>query len=167
MSIFEPTGELTSQVRLPGTAFTPAARSFSSTLVGTWFQRGSSDRGLASWQGELDIASEEVLWERVYPNGLRMDAGCEPTRIEGLTEGVASRDRSFAFPACNGHLILFRDRDDPQGTLFQAVTYAPELPNAWKWRTTARHKGVPLGQAGSSRPNPMTTTRARPSHTAG
>ena len=132
MSIFEPTGEWTSQVRLPGTAFTPASGGFSSTLVGTWFQRGGGDRGLAFWQGELDIASEEVLWERVYPNGLRMDSGCEPIRMDGLMEGVASEDRSFAFPACNGHLILFRDRDDPQGTLFQAVGYAPELPNAWE-----------------------------------
>ena len=132
MSIFEPTGELTSQVRLPGTAFAPASHGFSSTLVGSWLQRGGSDRGFASWQGELDIASGEVLWERVYPSGLRVDAGCEPTPIDGLMEGVASQDRSFAFAACNGHLILFRDRDDPQGTLFQAVTYAPELPNAWE-----------------------------------
>lgn len=133
MSVFEPTGAFTFQVSLPGTIFTPASSGFSSTLVGTYFQRNGTDRGLGSRQGELDIASEEVVWERVYPTGLRTDAGCEPAAgIGGLTDGVASQDRSFAFPACNGHLILFRDRDQPQGLLVRAPLYAPEFPNAWE-----------------------------------
>ncbi len=112
----------------------PAAPHYSSNLVGTYFKRDSHKPGfgLASWQGEMDIASGEVLWERIYPEELRTDAGCEVTPMDGLMDGVASRGRSFAFPACNGHLILFRDRDDTQGFLVEAPLYAPELPNPWE-----------------------------------
>ena len=59
--------------------FMPAAPHYSSNLVGTYFKRDSHKPGfgLASWQGEMDIASGEVLWERIYPEELRTDAGCE------------------------------------------------------------------------------------------
>lgn len=122
MTIFEPTGRLVENVRLPGSIFTPGAH-FSSTLIGSDFLRG------VSRHIEIDVASGEIVWERVYPTALREESGCQLSTIKGLMEGVASPGGSLAFAGCQGHLIFFEDRDDESGTLVPAPTYTAELPN--------------------------------------
>lgn len=124
MTVFEPTGARVGEVRLPGSVFVDAARSFSSTLIGRYMGESQSR------QVEVDVASGEVLWERVYPSDLRVASGCEPSAgIEGIVGGIASPGGGMMFVGCRGHLIFYEHRDDEFGTLVQAPTYVPELPS--------------------------------------
>ena len=122
MTVFESSGRLVSEVRLPGSGFLPGAH-FSSTLI------GGSSYGDEFRQVEMDIATGEVLWERVYPVDLRVASGCEPSSFVGLGGGAASPEGGMTFPVCRGHLIFYEDRDDETATMIQAPTYTPELPN--------------------------------------
>jgi len=36
------------------------------------------------------------------------------------------------FPVCDGHLVVFTDRDDPQGVLLRADDHVPRLPDRWE-----------------------------------
>ena len=124
MTVFDLTGTQVGEVRLPGSTFVDAALFFSSTLIGRYME-GSQSR-----QGEVDVASGDVLWERVYPTDLREASGCEPNpRMEGILGGIASPGGGMMFVGCRGHLIFYEHRDDESGTLVQAPTYAPELPS--------------------------------------
>ena len=51
--------------------------------------------------------------------------------MEGFYEGASSRDGRFVFPACDGHLIVFENREDVRGTLVRSPTFESELPSAW------------------------------------
>ena len=126
MSVFTPGGELVSEVRIDGIAFTPSAP-FGASLIGNALYRGTD--GPEHRQMAVDVTSGEVLWERVYPNELREESGCDANSIRGLGYGAASSGGAMVFPACGGHLIYFLGPDDEAGRLVATPTYVPELPN--------------------------------------
>lgn len=134
MSIFEvATGALVSQVRLPGVYFQRAAFSLSSTLIGSsWLMQRDSAGAMRSHTqfAELDVASGEVVWQRVYDSRLRTDAGCEDSGVlQGLHSGTFSSRGNAVFPLCRGQLLFFAGRDDASGTVLQAPRYVLEYPS--------------------------------------
>lgn len=133
-SVFDVTaGAFVSQARLPGIFFQGAVSSFASTLTGrSWsMQRDSAGAIRTTTQfAEVDLGSGEVVWERVYGNRFRTDAGCETyATLEGLSSGTFSSEGSAVFPLCRGQLLLFAARDDPSGTLIRAPRYVLEYPS--------------------------------------
>lgn len=134
MTVFDMrSGAVASQVRLPGVFFQGAASSFSSTLTGSsWsMQRDSSAAMRTTTQfAEVDVGSGEVVWERVYGNRFKTDAGCELSAVlEGLFAGTFSSKGSAVFPLCQGQLLLFAARDDASGTLIRAPRFVLEYPS--------------------------------------
>lgn len=123
MSVFTPTGRLVSD-RFLGDFFMPAGP-FATSMVGTMMDVA----GMQWRQVELDLASDEVLWERVFPRDLLEEAGCESFSFRGLSTGVTSPGGQMVFGACDGHLLQYASRDDVVGQLIVAPTYTMELPN--------------------------------------
>lgn len=129
MSVFEmATGAFVSQVRLPGVYFQRAASSLSSTLIGSsWLMQRDSAGAMRSHTrfAEVDVASGEVVWDRVYDSRFRTDAGCEDSGVlQGLHSGTSSSRGNVVFPLCRGQLLLFAGRDDASGTLIRGFGYA-------------------------------------------
>ncbi|MCY3704921.1 MAG: hypothetical protein OXH08_05370 [Gammaproteobacteria bacterium] len=134
MTVFDVTSSaFVSQARLPGIYFQGGASSFSSTLTGSsWsMERDSAGAIRTTTQfAEMDLGSGEVVWERVYGNRFRTDAGCETYAVrEGLSSGTFSLGGSAVFPLCRGQLLLFAARDDASGTLIRAPRYVLEYPS--------------------------------------
>ncbi len=134
MSVFDlASGAFVSQVHLPGAYFQRAAFSFSSTLTGSsWLmQRDSSGAIRMRTQfADVDVASGEVVWERVYDDRFKTDAQCEESEaLEGLFTGSLSSQQTAVFPLCRGQLLFFASRDDASGTLVQAPRYVVEYPS--------------------------------------
>jgi hypothetical protein len=131
LSVFRPTGELVSDARLPG-VFRPAAP-MNATLIGTAFDIRVEDGAmvLRNAQTEVDIASGEILWQRVFPDTqARDDAGCEPALFGGLLNAAASPTGRMAFSICDAQLLFFSDREAGTGTLVRSPTYTAELPSS-------------------------------------
>jgi len=134
MTVFDVTSSaFVSQARLPGIYFQGGASSFSSTLTGSsWSMEPDSAGAIRTTTqfAEVDLGSGEVVWERVYGNRFRTDAGCETYAVrEGLSSGTFSLGGSAVFPLCRGQLLLFAARDDPSGTLIRAPRYVLEYPS--------------------------------------
>ena len=130
LSVFRPTGELISDTRLTG-VFLPAAP-MTATLIGTAFaaQVEAGAMVLRNAQTEVNVASGEILWRRVFPDTqVRDDAGCEPAPFGGLLHAAASRTGRMVFSICDAQLLFFADRDAATGTLIKSPTYTAELPN--------------------------------------
>lgn len=77
LSVFQPHGEFAFQLKLPGIAFVLASSEISSTVAGTYLKRGARGRAYEPWQGEVDVSSGATVWERVFPDTQRSEAGCE------------------------------------------------------------------------------------------
>ena len=123
ISVFTPTGRLVSDRLLPG-IFMPSGP-FDTSLVGS-----TLDVAGGQWQQlELDLTSDEILWERVFPTDLLEEAGCESFSFRGLVSGVVSPGGQMVFGACDGHLLHYSSRDDSVGQVILAPTYTIELPN--------------------------------------
>lgn len=123
ISVFTPTGRLMSD-RFLADLFTPSGP-FGTSLVGTVM-----DLAGMQWRHvELDLASDEVLWERVFPRDLADEAGCESSSFRGLAFGVVSPGGQMVFSACDGHLLHYASRDHSGGQVIRAPTYTLELPN--------------------------------------
>ena len=123
MSVFAPTGRLVSDRLLPG-IFIPSGPADTS-LVGS-----TLDVAGGQWQQlELDLTSDEILWERVFPTDLREEAGCESLSFGGLLLGAVSPGGHMVFRACDGHLLHFSHRDADTGRVIVAPTYTIELPS--------------------------------------
>ena len=133
MSVFDMTGTLLSEVHLPGFNFARAAPSFSLTVTGGFWamQRDSSGTmHTTAHYTEIDMASGEVVWERVYGNRFKTDAQCEDSGVlRGLFSGSVSSVGITAFPLCRGQLLFFAARDDASGTLIRAPRYTLEYPS--------------------------------------
>lgn len=130
LSVFRPTGELISDARLPG-VFTPAGP-MTATLIGMAFDMQVEDGSLVlrNAQTEVDVASGEILWQRVFPDTQAQDdAGCEPVLFGGLLNAAATPTGRMVFSICDAHLLFFSDRDAGTGTLVKSPTYTAELPN--------------------------------------
>ena len=146
MFVSEPSGRLISEVPLPSLLLFPSGP-FGPTLVAAELQtsRELQRMRITSWRHlEMDVASGEILWQRVFPADMAADAGCPPG-VEGVvTPERATRppppegmSRALAFPdggmvftmLCRGQMLFLADRDDDSGTLVQAPTYVLEFPN--------------------------------------
>ncbi|MXW10025.1 MAG: hypothetical protein F4Z78_09365 [Gammaproteobacteria bacterium] len=146
MLVFETAGTLISEMPLPSVLLFPSGP-FGPTLVAAELQanRESGRMRITSWRHlEMDVASGEILWERVFPADMAADAGCPPG-VEGVVrpEGAPlpptpeGMSRALTFPdggmvftmLCRGQMLFVADRDDDGGTLVQAPTYVRELPN--------------------------------------
>ena len=130
LSVFRPTGELISDTRLPG-VFMPAAP-MTATLVGTAFGAQVEDGSLVlrNAQTEVDVASGETLWQRVFPDTqVRDEAGCGTAPFGGLLNAAASPTGRIAFSICDAQLLFFAHRDAATGRLVKSPTYTEELPN--------------------------------------
>ncbi len=139
MSVFGRAGTLLSEVRLPP-GFVNGSATFSSTLTGGWmdFIQG----GMSFRHAELDVASGEAVWDRVYPRRYETDAECEELGDwRGLIGGRFSPARGVVFSLCRGQLLFFANRDTPTGTLVRAPAYVPELPNEEEVRAYLEEAG--------------------------
>ena len=92
----------------------------------------------------MDVASGEILWQRVFPADMVADAACppgvegvvvpnraaRPPPPEGMSRALALPDGGMVFTMlCRGQVLFLKDRDDDDGILAQAPTYVPEYPN--------------------------------------
>ncbi|MYC51517.1 MAG: hypothetical protein F4X47_04270 [Gammaproteobacteria bacterium] len=130
MSIFQLSGELVSEVGLPGTMFSPSVTSFDSSVMGTAMMQVATDGPeTQATHMELIVASGEIAWKRIYRADL-VDSGCQQSPlIDGLVNGVYSPTGQLVFFVCDGQMLSFLGRDALPDTLLDAPTYTAELPN--------------------------------------
>ena len=144
--VFETAGTLISEVPIPSVLLFPSGP-FGPSLVAAELQanRDSGRMSITNWRHlEMDVASGEILWERVFPTDMAADAGCPPgvegivrpegaplpPTPEGMSRGLTFPDGGMVFTMlCRGQMLFVADRDDDRGTLVQAPTYVRELPN--------------------------------------
>ncbi len=139
MSMFSVAGALLSEVLLPARLINGSA-TFSSTLTGGWMDPAQD--GMTFRHAELDVASGEAVWDRVYSRRYETDAGCEELGDwRGLIGGRFSPARGVVFSLCRGQLLFFDHRDTPTGTLVRAPAYVPELPNEEEVRAYVEEAG--------------------------
>ena len=146
MFVFEPSGKLISEVPIPSLLLFPSGP-FGPTLVAAELQanRDLGRMSITSWRHlEMEVASGEILWQRVFPADMAADAGCPPgvegvvsperatlpPPPEGMSRALTLPDGGMVFTMlCRGQLLFLADRDDDSGTLVQAPTYVRQLPN--------------------------------------
>ena len=129
MFVFEPSGRLVSEVPLPSRTLYPGGP-LGPALVGAELQSNMEVFTTTSWRHmEIDVASGEILWQRVFPADMAADAGCPP-RPEGvvipervratLPPPAEGMRRALTFPdggmvftmLCRGQMLFLADRDD-------------------------------------------------------
>lgn len=112
ISVFEPTGEMVSEFRLP-------------RLAAAYLVEG--DRVVGYRAGklvELDIRTGNVAWERSYAP---IAAG--ETECGSKSQGAPTPEGGWVFPACDRELVFLRHRDDENVSVVKTPNYLPELPN--------------------------------------
>ena len=144
MFVFEPSGRLVSEVPLPSLLLFPSGP-FGPTLVAAELQtnRELGRMSITGWRHfEMDVASGEILWQRVFPADMAADAACPPgvegvvspeplpPPPEGMSRAQTIPDGGMVFTMlCRGQMLFLADRDDDSGTLVQAPTYVLEFPD--------------------------------------
>ncbi len=117
LTVFEPSGLIVSETRLPVVFLQPAAP-FDATILGHHFGGGAELTVV-----ELDVATGDIVWERQV-----LDANVE-TECGRVSIGVASPGGGWTFPACQRELVFLEHRDDPTPTIIVSPTYVEEYPN--------------------------------------
>ena len=119
MTVFEPTGEIVSEVRIPGPIM---VNGIDSTMAfGIEVRFGGGGMRLV----ELDGESGEIVWERADYT----DIGTTETACGRKSPGVPTPQDGWVFPACGHQLVFLAHRDDPTAAVFQAPNYVEEFPN--------------------------------------
>lgn len=128
MTVFETTGMLVSEFRLPFSWPFRARAPFDSSLFGYGMANRSGDlsAGVPVVHTELDLASETIVWERAYPVDL-VDTGCDWGTVGELARGVPTPTGGMVFPACGGLMVFLEDRDGDDATLVEAPLYVEEF----------------------------------------
>ena len=128
MTVFNTTGALVSEFRLPFPGPFRARAPFDSLLFGYGMANRSGDlsAGFPVLHTELDLASETIVWERAYPVDL-VDTGCDWGTGGELARGVPTPGGGMVFPACGGLMIFLEDRDGDDATLVEAPLYVEEF----------------------------------------
>ena len=119
MTVFEPTGEIVAEMRIPGAIMVGGIDG--TRVFGLEARLGGGGLSLV----ELDAESGEVVWER---SGYA-DIGANTT-CGRKDPGVPTPPGGWVFPACGNQLVFLADRDDQTATVTQAPNYVEELPNA-------------------------------------
>ncbi len=81
---------------------------------------------------EVDMASGEIVWERMFPfHRVEPPLPCERGEgfLDGLGTGRLSPSGVVAFMPCRGEIVFFADRDAPSGTAISAPRYVLEYPS--------------------------------------
>ncbi len=85
----------------------------------------------------IDVRTEEILWERVYPASIAAEADCPPPvapsgRSLPTDLGGARRFASGGMvftTLCRGQMFFLAHPDDESGVVVQRPLYAPEYPS--------------------------------------
>ena len=119
MTVFEPTGEIVAEMRIPGAIM---VRGIDGTTVsGLEARLGGGGLRLV----ELDAESGAIVWERSGYTDIGANTTC------GRKDpGVPTPEGGWVFPACGNQLVFLTDRDDQNATVTQAPNYVEELPSA-------------------------------------
>ncbi len=133
MVLFQPTGTLVSEVRLPGRV-RPAAP-VDSVLAGEYWEMNVATANLDIRHLVIDIATGGILWERVFPTSLAAAADC-PTVFPSGQAHPAGLFGARKFPSggmvfhslCRGQMLFFAHPDADDGTLARSPLYAPQYP---------------------------------------
>ena len=115
MTLFEPTGRMISEARVPGWATSPGVYGNRVSYVDLGGRR----------LVELDVESGRVLWERVD----YMTIGETETECGRKSMGVPTPQGGWVFPACRRELVFLEHRDDAAVTVVRAPNYVEEFPN--------------------------------------
>lgn len=126
ITAFRPSGELVSETPLP--SLFSAKGPLDATLQGHYMQIGLGNLDIR--QVEIDAASGEVVWERTFPVSYpRCDDASESAEARGSAFGSPAPGGGMVFPACDGRLILFPDRDGDATVAIERPGFAAEFPN--------------------------------------
>lgn len=128
MAIFEPSGTLVTEVRLPPV---------DSALTGEPYDWPTPGQILpVPRHVAIDVRTGEILWERVYPGSMAAEAECPPlVSPSGLPIpdelGFASRFPSggVVFSLCRGQMLFLAHPDDDDGIVVRAPLYNARIPN--------------------------------------
>ena len=112
ITVFEPSGEMVSEFRLPRLA---AAQVIEAARV-----VGYGGGQLV----ELDIRTGNVVWTRSYA-----EIAAGETECGDKSQGAPTPEGGWVFPACGRELVFLHHRDDENVSVVKTPNYALELPN--------------------------------------
>ncbi len=141
MSMFDPDGTLKTDFNfnIPEGSLSFADLTSRSLAGRTTFAKSHISReilqdfaGIKFRHVEVDMASGEIVWERMFPfHRVEPPLPCERGEgfLDGLGIGTLSPSGVVAFMPCRGELVFFADRDAPSGTAISAPGYVLEYPS--------------------------------------
>ena len=125
ITTFRLSGEPVSETPLPSLFSTRGPLGV--TLQGHYMEIGLP---LDIRQVEIDVATGELEWERTFPVSYpRCDDANENAEARGSAFGSPASGGGMVFPACDGQLILFPDRDGDATVTILRPGFAAEFPN--------------------------------------